>query len=279
MDALFSTQRTKLIEAYKKAGQSFQATTKPYKSTRSLVWTAGFLAAADHWGILHCAKGQKLEFFNYGIGDDISAGGVTKRATESDTNVVKGSSTNGAEDFVIEGFSATARGTRMRVTGNGPAVTGGLADVLAGKGILLDPAALVTPPQVSSPFNLENTLYSAVAPYLAMEIMFDRKRIEKIYNLDELAEGGGKSYLRANGEPRSDNRARSPEGYLWRRDGQPDSELVVTLTLTEDVAVPINLVTIPSTELGAATDVTFSDILVDIMIRAHGISVNLPSKN
>jgi hypothetical protein len=83
--------------------------------------------------------------------------------------------------------------------------------------------------------------------------------------------------LRANGEPNNSNIYRIPEGYLWRRAGQPDSEFTANLTLQRALVVPINGI-IPYVT-GAAADAVPTTIWMEVTMRLFGLAVDLPSAN
>jgi hypothetical protein len=283
-DSLFATARTNVIEAYKKAGQSFLANTKPYKSKATFLWnySGSFNATAGDPtnGYLICRKGQVVEWFSYGLGDIVAgsnAGDAILTADENDTNLAKGRSTNGAEDFVIESISATLSDIRQKATGTVPGTTDDpdLQLLAQGKVPFLDPAAIITPPQLMSPFNLESALMSALAPNVSIEFEWDRGRIIKVGTLDQIPEGGAKSFLRANGDPRTDDRYKIPEGYVWRRDGQPDSEFIVRGTVRRSVVIPVTLALPP----GAENHILPTFVFTDIVLRLHGLGVRLPSGN
>lgn len=285
MGTLFETQRTRLIKQYKTASQPFTATTKPYKSTLQLTWDiVGVQGSAPSQTAYAVARqGQILEFFGYGINESIPWGrkGATRKATESDTNLSKGRQTNGVEDMVIEGVSSSARSMRIDY-GLENAIAQQIADVdvrsmYAGQTVSLDPAALVFPPQCMSPFNLEQVFFEAVKPHLAIEFEWDRRHVEKIGTLDEIPEGGAKSYLRASGDPRIDNRYRVPEGYLWRRAGEPDGEFIMRASLAEPVVIPIQLVSPPLA--GVTTPPVPQFLFLDITMRLHGMTAAIPTKN
>jgi len=293
MAELFQTQRSKLVEIYAKAQQPFVATTKPYKSTRPLLFTVVEAKPAGAAVMAHAVAraGQQLIFFNYGVGDDISdAFGGTFEATDAETNQGDSNNTNGNNDFVMEGVSSSAKGVRIQYPATTATTTGAItdADVISayegGQSLgggpppeVTDPASLMLPPQASSPFNLEHALYTAVAPSLAVQFVFDREKTEKVGTLDEIPEGGAKSYLKANGDPRTDNRYRIPEGYMWRRAGEPDSHFNVILTLRDPIVVPITLIGL----FGAVQSplVIPKKIALDITIRVHGLNVRVPSNN
>ncbi len=288
-EPLFATQRKKMLQAYAKSGEDFSASTKPYKSTVAFSFqgTNTITASSVRW--LVARSGQRFEWFGYKIADqvpgDAPAGGY-RAATEADTNLSKARTTNGAEDFIIEGMSASCRSTRLSyAAGDGGASAVAGSDIsdsdvtlaFNGRAPVLDPAALYAPPQVHSPFNLENALYRALSPHIALEFEFDREKVFKIGTLEQIPEGGANSYLRASGEPSTNDRYRIPEGYLWRREGQPDSEFIARGTVTEPVCVPILSVSLPSSVTPAVA--TIGRVWLDVLIRLHGLSVKIPSRN
>jgi hypothetical protein len=290
-EPLFQTQRKKVIEAYKAAGEPFVASTKPYKSTVSFVFTRANTITLSAVSWLIARANQRLQWFGYKIGDVVPGNSFLsipyRAALEDDTNVSKASTTNGAEDFVIEGMSASNRSVRVTYASAdggtpGAASATDLTDADALNAVragvpIYDPGALYVPPQVQSPFNLENGLYRAIAGHISVEFTWDRGRIVKMGTLEQIPEGAANSYLRAVGEPSTNDRYRIPEGYLWRREGQPDSEFVVTGVLTEAVAVPILNVAVPASSTPTVS--VLGACLLDVVLRLHGLSVKLPSRN
>lgn len=275
------TQRKRLLDEWKASGKPFLANFKGYKSTLQLSFSCvnrvGSMAHAV------AKAGQTLEFFGYKISDQIpyGPGNSVRIANDADTNLASGRHTNGQEDFIIEGMSLTGAATRVSYDAELAAVSGAIdpdvLDAYRGKAPMLDPASLVAPPQVNSPFNLENALMTAVLPHVSFEIEFDRRRKEQIGTLDQIPEGGGKSYLRANGDPRTDNRIRFPEGFCWRGEGRPDSEMVVRATLRKAVVIPISLVTVDAISNQGVQVPT--GIFLDLALRVHGMSLGPLSRN
>lgn len=285
-EPLFMTQRRRMIESYKAAGEPFSASTKPYKSTISFTYTTtnAIPAASVVW--LVAQSGQTFDYFGYKIGDNVpgntaSAPGY-RSATEGDTNLSKARTTNGAEDFVIEGMSASHANTRLTY-GLGTSVAPGnitdsvISAAIQGQVPVADPAALYAPPQIYTPFNLEDMMYRALAPNIALEFQWDRGKIVKIGTLEQIPEGAANSYLRASGEPSTNDRYRIPEGYLWRREGQPDSEFIVRAALTQPVAIPALMVLGPSSSTPFNVYPGFT--VLDCLMRLHGLSVKLPTRN
>jgi hypothetical protein len=283
----FTTAKTKLLAEYNAnqangAAIPYVAKTKPYYSTGQLQWTvvsAGF--TANQIAVAKLLVGQTIELFAYKLGDAIpfGPGGNTRPALEDDTNLSRPRQTNGVEDFAIEGISCTCRGLRQDYSA--AAFTGtnttdaDILNALGGKAQLWDPAAIVAPPQMYSPFNLEMAMWEAAKKAISVELEWDRSRVEKLFRADALVEGGGVSYLRSSGEPTTDNRTRVPEGYLWRRDGLPDSEMIMRFVVRETVLFPINLVG----PLGQTTNGQPNNIWMDFTARLHGLSLAYPSQN
>ncbi len=286
MSDLFTTQRSRVLKAYAESGIPYDAGTKPYKSTLPLVFDVvePHPVAAPTMAFAVMRTGQSLPFFGYGIGDAIPDGlGGQRTSTEVDTNQETGKETNGAEDYIIESVSASHQGIRVAypedVDLDGETVAD--ADVNAaifGLAVLYDPGSLEAPPQVMSPFNLEQGLFNAVAPLLQFTFEFDRKGIDEIGTLDEVPEGGAKSFLRSSGDPRTDNRYKLPEGKLWRKSGEVDSKFVCRLTSRRPVVVPISLIAALLGTTPTARPIP-SKIVLDLTLRVHGLSVAPPSKN
>lgn len=283
---LFRTSRENLIEAFKSKGQPFVATTKPYKSTRSLV---GNVVDNGNGVAFLVFQPQQLVFFDYQIGQNLSDGfGGTFNAPDSWTNMQKAAQTNGAVRFVIEGISTAYRNPRIQyaaaalptqatnqyvqsfIAGNANAGVSGTPPVQG-----TDPAAIIVPPQLHSPFNLEAAIAQAAAKCSSIYIQFDQERLDLIGTADEFPPGGADSYLRAIGAPEHSNRYKIPEGYLWREAGQPDSTMNVLWSLREPLVFPLTLATLPGEESPAVP----LKAALDIQIRLHGIAVRPPSGN
>lgn len=276
---LVSSVRSDIIQEKKRLGRSFFANMRAYRSTVQL----GFqivdkipLAAPT---VAHAiCRPQVWDFFGYGQGDSIPWGPTTRRANASDTNITKSKTTVSNEDLAIEGVSATLRG--MRVGHNAVATDVNDPDVqraYLGQTTILDPMAKIMPIQGQSPIMLESTFFEAIKPFCTLEFDWDNgKRTEKIAQLDQIPEGGAKSYLRSSGDPRIDNRFRIPAGHKWMRNGTPaDSEFIARLTLTDAVVLPVNPVM-----LAGATVATFpAFIYLDLTLRLHAFAVSSASGN
>jgi len=276
-DPVFKASRKALLAEYEKNNIQFTATTRPYKSTQ----TFEFVVVNTIGAIAHAVlRAQTVtEWFSYGRGDQIPIGaGLFGTATDAETNLSKGRRTNGVEDFIIEGISATRKCVRVRyASADVPvlAVDTDVRNAYLGTVCLVDPAAIIMPPQGFSPFNLEDLLFEALKPNLAIEFVWDRRNFIPIGTLDQIPEGGAKSLLRASGDPRTDNRYKVPEGYVWRRADKPDGDFAVRGTVADPLVVPINLVTLPAAQAAA----TPTHIFIDVAIRLHGLGLNQPGQN
>lgn len=283
-DVLFMRQRNKVLGLYQKAGQDFVASTRPYHSVQSLsadivdIDTTNGVA----WAVFRA--NQSMYFFSYGVGDRINLANVVNlQATEAETNLANGKSTNGASDYVIEGVGMHCRAMMVEydTTSGGNMLVVGPTDAdvvqcMAGNLPIIDPAAIIMPPQGQSPANMEQALYHAIQPFLSLEFEWDRRRTEKLGVCDLLPQAGANSYLRTNGEPRSDNRYRIPEGYVWRRDGEPDGEFQAICRLERAVCCPISL----RTHVDNPASFEAPDQLhLEITMRLFGLNVELPSAN
>jgi hypothetical protein len=281
----FMTQRAKVMKAYADTGQPFTASTKPYKSTVAFTFNATntIVAATTFW--LVAPSGVPVAWFGYKLNDIVPstganslAGTAYRAANEADTNISKARTTNGAEDFIIEGMSASNRSTRVGIAGAPNISDANVASCLSGNLPIYDPAALYVPPQVQSPFNLEAGLFRHLGPHVAVEFEWDRSRIVKMGTLDQIPEGAANSYLRASGEPSTNDRYRVPEGYIWRREGEPDCEFIVRGTLQDAICVPSLQVAVP-TESTVANVLQPGIVNIDVVLRLHGLSVKLPTRN
>jgi hypothetical protein len=271
--------RKQIIAEYQKNNEQFVATTRPYKSVIYFTWEIVNAAAGGVYAVLR--QNTTVEWFGYGKGDQIPVipqAQLFKVATDSDTNQSRGRRTNGVEDFCIEGISATAKETRIRYLTTDIPVTVTDVDVIQaylGGRSLVDPGLIISPAQESSPFNLEALLYEALKPNCAIQFVWDRRNFIPIGTLDQIPEGGAKSYLHASGQPSTDNRYKIPEGYIWRRTDKPDGDFAVQGQITDSVVVPINPVTLPGG--AAATPPQF--LVQAVAMRLHGLGLGQPGQN
>lgn len=282
---LFQTKRSELLAMYEKNGVPFLATTRGLHSVRSLKFEVASVDANGVIGWLVAKKGQVCNFFNYGIGDAIElAGEASHRASEGDTSLTKGSRTTASADLSIEWITMHPRSIKVQYAAASlsallPAATTELTAALLGAAPIVDPFSMAVPSAVGSSATLQHVLYGAVAPCLTCRFEWDNAdRTEKMGTCDQFVEGGGASYLYANGEPSVNNRFRIPEGFLWAREGQPASELQVICTLQNDIVIPYTPV---ANLLGAppAAPPTMNAVYVEIMMRLGGMLLRVPGSN
>lgn len=307
--SLFASARARALKAYREAGAPFSATTKPYKSTQNLA-----ALCYDSKNVLVASPGlpsgrlcyavfpaQVVEFFTYGVGETrplapaavlnlLGSPGVSVAATDADTTLSKPRQTNGSEDFIIEGISATHRATRLSSTESQRMATSGTADglsamvkqALEGFSYLNDGQGCISGAEAAGP-SLEDILYQAVAPNASLEFEWVRQRVMKVGTLEQMPEGAGRSRLRAMGDANTANRFKVPEGLVWRRQGQQDSEFIARVRIETPIVVPFvarDTVADPGADPPVeALSPTPKLIALEVALRLHGLALDLPSLN
>lgn len=288
---LFNTKRTDLIEMYSKNGAPFLATTRGVHSVRSIKFDVVDLDTGTNTvGYLVARKGQVINFFNYGLNDSIElSGDANHRVNEADTSLTKGSRVPASADLAIEWIVMHPRAIKTQYTAASgapyfPDFTASTATIvndpvlqaLVGQAAILDPFGVVVPANVGSSATLQHVLYQAIAPHLTCRFEWDNAdRTEKMGTCDQFVEGGGASYLNANGEPSVNNRFRVPEGFLWARESQPASELQVVVKLENDVVIPYTPVAAPI----SGTHTVLEAMYCEILMRVGGILLRVPGSN
>ena len=284
----FTTSRDQLFQEYAKEGKTFGCSTRPYVSLATIVFDVKNALPAGGPTMAHAvaqAK-QEISWFYFGVGDGIEIGSkansITKKATEADTNMSKGKKTNGVEDFVIEGVSCSMVGMRLVysdadiATAAPGGLDGSVLNAYIGKTKLVDPAALIAPPEYGSPVNLEETFFEAIAAKVSARLVWDRKGFIPIGTLDQFPEGAARSILRAHGDPNTGNRYKIPEGAVFRRVDKTDGDFSVEGKLEDDVLIPISLVALGGVDTPLAIP---EQIFVDIRLRLHGLGFGKPGQN
>lgn len=296
----FKTWRERLVEQYDASGEDYIANTRGY-------WSSAYLTGLTDATMAPTAAGQvpsvvrfpaqAVTLFSYGVEDNVPVGkpegfgSLAIEATEADTNVSARKSTNGAEDFCFEGLSIARRCLRWGFSSNAFGAEGpfNFLDTEFTETILTQAAGVFHDATAAGYFtgSLEAGYHQedAVFPYLFPEVtlnaQWNRKRLELIGTGSHLAQGGGASWLRAHGLATTDNRLAIPEGYIWRRDGQTDSDLAVVMRLEDDVAIGYG---VPAIQTAAGPPAVFAAtapdfILAGVQVRLHGISFDYPSGN
>lgn len=283
----FETTRERLLKEYGQKQPLFRATTRPYKSKLPFTWSVvdARPAAGPNVAFAVLRKGQENEFFGYGLGAAIPVTTTltkTGGATEADTNQGDARNTNGVEDFIIESISCSSSGIRAQYgVADAQVVALALTDpdvqaAFRGERAIVDPGALLAPPQAVSPFNLEDAMFEGLKSVAAVRFQWDRGGFIPIGSLDQIPEGGARSFLRASGDPRTDNRYKVPEGYAWRRKSMTDADFVTSVKIADAVVCPINLIA-PAGQ-GAVASVPLN-LYQDVILRVHGLGLSAIGQN
>jgi len=82
----------------------------------------------------------------------------------------------------------------------------------------------------------------------------------------------GQEHAACERVPENSNIYRIPEGYLWRRAGQPDSEFTANLTIQRQLVVPINGIVPYVTGSGQAADALPTTIWMEVTMRLFGLA-------
>ena len=267
-----------VYDKYVKEGAPFHTNTRPNHSTSSIQWDIVTPNTTDRTALAIARKGQTLNFFHYGIGGILALSGSNNYvATESETNLAKPQETNNC-DFAIDTICVKHRCNKVGYAANlwGDADTVAVA-AMVGQVMLIDPFSYRMAPEAGSPALLESAMFQALLKACSLQIEWDNgKRTEKLGLLSHFTQGGGESYLHSNGVPSPDAAVMNPEGYLWTRSGQTDSQFKARGTLEIDVVCPITYVTAPT---GQATPMVPLHIWTEIVLELGGVQFSQLSNN
>lgn len=272
------TKLEEISKAYESQGRAYIVNTRPYHSVQSIQWdiVQPLVAANPAQALAVARPGQICKWFTYGQGQVIRLSGNGQfQATEAETTLTEALKTNN-DDFAIQWVGAFARGNKVEYAAN--PFTDTDPDVLSamlGQVAIADPFSYRLPAEAGSPALLEMAMYHALAPFIAVRFEWDNGlRTEKVGTLDQFTQGGGASYLHANGEPSSEARCFVPEGYSWTRSGQPGSQMAAYGVLTQAIVMPISLSQIPGGAFVAPTH-----IWTELVLRLGGTHFITPSGN
>lgn len=273
---LAKTARDKILEQYEDSATEYEFRTTPIVSVGQLVGEVVNADAVNKIAWLKF-KPQKVVLFRAGDGDKIAYGAVDVAASDVETNLQKGGSTDGARDMAIEGLSLGSAGVIAQYFAAGAPIVGfGTAptddDVKAalyGKGTLCDPFGVCVPPQLQSPYLLEDLVYQEIINKSTVEIITDTSRPYKVGGADLMPGSAGQSFRRASGNPDTGNVFAFSEGIVWNRDSKPDSDLKVIFELHRTIVIPLSLATPPGGTVMAPTNV-----FQRVRMRLHGVSVS-----
>jgi hypothetical protein len=280
----------KLLAEYQKGGEQYQIAPRSYYSTGAFP----FLVDSNYTDangyvrlVLKCEKGTKIDFFSYGINDQVSGVGLPGdpyAATDAETNLAERHQTNN-EDMAIEAFGATLNGYRIAYPQLGATSMTGISNefralLVGGDAAIVDPASTVIPPEIASSIMLEHKMWQALRSKVSLQLYFDRKASDRVARLNQIPEGGANSYLSANGEPTSHNVFKLHEGYTWRVAEAKKDKLFSAVALVEQdvwalvTLPPLNYSTITANDIGLP-----SHIWVEWTLFALGRAFYLPSEN
>jgi hypothetical protein len=262
-------------------GRAFALKTIPYYCRKCLEFTVEDEDETNGIAYLLAAK-QELTFFDYATGNTISmAANNSHKATKADTNLQRPKSTNGSCDFCVEYIGVQALGTRVQFADDDVsssiqgATQSDVVKALTGLGAFFDPGAVCLPPQIASPFMLEEALFKAVADQSAFRLEFGDAGVRYLGTLASFGQAGASSYLRAHGDAGGDAALEVVEGFLWARDGEPDADMTAVVELEKPVVVPVNLVQQPVNDAYLAP----THVWLDLMVTLRGFELSLPSHN
>lgn len=244
---------------------------KTYRSTLPVTWTISDVSGTAATAQLAPIPDNALQFFSYGISDQIPNGmGTNVKATGTDTNQSKGKNTNGGEVVGIEAVSMACVGMGVKFAqadldaSSLSVATKNMLNGSVNSAIVRDPAALFTPPQFDSPANLENPWMDTWASSTTFIPQFDTSTQTPLGALDEAGEGGARSYLKSHGDPSTHNKYRLPDGLLWLPEGEDGSDFVLLATPTHPL---LTILSNPKTLPGAGSAVFPQQIVMFVAVK------------
>lgn len=274
------TGRDRMMKRYIDARKEFYLSTLKYWSTATFNLRVVNAANGVAFAVLN--RNQRVTAFDYAINQPKpdGFGGNTLLATYTDTCLTKPRQTNGSDEMVIEGITISLRDVRTRFAtadipaGLDPEVTA----AFQGLRPWMDVAALFRPPQIDSPFRLEDSLGRALRPRISCTFVWDGQNNEKVGLASHAPDLPSASYLTTAGEPDEDNYYKLPEGWIWNKPGaERDTELSLDLVTEQSLIFTINGVTFPADEPG-----TFrypAELAVDLHVQLNGFALGYDSQN
>lgn len=274
------TALQEIADGYEGGNTPYFQNTRPNHSVGSIQWDLLAFDATNARAWMVARKGQQLNFFGYGIASSIAlSGDPTFKATTAETNIVKANETNN-DDFAILWIGCSHRGNKVSYPAGTVFNTGGvdtdptLLAAMLGRVAYVDPFSYRTPAEFGSPALLENAEFQELIKYIELRFEWDNGvRTEKVGLMSQYTEGGGASYLHANGEPSTEARTLIPEGYKWTRAGTAGSQFNAFGILTQDVVTAVSTVT------PIATAIAPDHLYTEIMLRLGGVHFLTPSGN
>lgn len=206
---------------------------------------------------------QVIRFFNYAEGDNIQTGTliagnqVERRADYADTSLTDSRYTPNNTDLAINAISFGQRNicvqyseadiTAAIAASGGGTLNDSVLSALRGVTPILDPASVVTSPQIGSPSNLQNAFESFLKPFSKLELQWNGNVRAYLGQGHHFTHGMGKSHLESQGDALLSNVFAVPEGYLWNNKGFQggDQEMELLLENVRDLVAVLTLPTSP----------------------------------
>ena len=284
VERLVKSSFERMKSRFDKGGKPYFVNTRPYYSSGGVKFVVSLVetVAGVNRYVCRAAAGQEIVLFSYGDGEDVSGVGLGQRPADNhDTNQVTANRTN-AEDVAIEGFSVHSRGTRVNFTQSGVpnTIPPEVLDALGvGPGTPIpceDPGSRLFMPETHSPITLEDMMWRAIAQKMTLTTQWNKKAVDLIGTMNRLPEGGGNSFLKANGDPNTQNFFRLPEGLYWKQEGSgADTLFSLLCRLQQDVVVIASSNEAPWT----GADVRAIEMWAEFTVFAHSRSFFYPSSN
>lgn len=277
---LAKTARDRMLEPYEASGTEHEFRTTPILSVNQLRGeVVNYYAASGAPVAFVKFMPQKVAFFRTGDDESCEYGSGKVPASEAETNLQKGGSTDGARSMAIEGIAIASNGTLIKYIEDADAATAlgwgqaptddTLLAALRGNERICDPFGVLVPAQLQSPYLLEDALFQDILRLSTIELTTDSSKPFKMGLAAMFPGFAGSSYLRSNGQPAHGNVFRFPEGISWNKDGERDSDLKVVLELHRPIVLPISVVTPP----GGAVPVAPKKVFQRVAMTLHGMSI------
>ena len=274
-----TTGRDQMIARYVNKQKPFYLSTLKYWSTAT--FNMRVVNAAD--GVAHCvlARNQRASAFDYAVNSPKSDGfgGNTILATYTDTCLTKARQTVGSDEMVIEGLSVSVRDVRTLFADED--IPDGLdPDVRAafqGLRPWSDIGAFFRPPQLDSPFRLEDALGRFLRSKISTTFVWDGQNNERVGLLSHCPDLAAASMLTTAGVPDEKNMYSLPEGWIWNKPGsERDTELHLELVTEQTGIFTISGVTFPGTDGGPSYP---AQLAIDLHVQLNGFALGYDSAN
>jgi hypothetical protein len=272
------TARDRILEPYESTGQDYEFRSTPISSVNQFV---GNVVDVANGAAFLVFDAQELVYFRTGLGERIDFGAASVPASDAETNLQKGGSTDGARDMAVEGITFQQQANCVTFFSGATALSGfgtnpsdpRVISALRGNGVICDPFGLIVPPQLQSPYLLEEAVFQQIIKHSTISVELDTSRPFKLGGADLCPASTGNSSLRASAG--AGLVFKFDEGIAWMRDSKPDSDMNVRVKLHRPVVVPISLTTFPGGNAVTAP----TTVYLRALMRLHGVSVTALASN